>query len=71
MPNKNETSNLEPMSSKNDIIKTLTAVILTLGVIVIIKHILEKTETRLFSKDAVDYLNDDKKLAEIEKHIGR
>lgn len=71
MPNENKKSNFEPMSSKNDIIKTLTAVILTLGVIVIIKHILEKTETRLFSKDAVDYLNDDKKLAEIEKHIGR
>jgi hypothetical protein len=71
MPNENKKSNFEPMSSKNDIIKTLKAVILTLGVIVIIKHILEKTETRLFSKDAVDYLNDDKKLAEIEKHIGR
>jgi hypothetical protein len=59
------------MSSKTNIFKTIAAVIFTLGVIVIIKHILEKTETRLFSKDAVDYLNDDKKLAEIEKHIGR
>jgi len=59
------------MSSKNNIIKKFTEVVLTLGVIVIIKHILEKTETRLFSKDAIDYLNDNKKLAEIEKHIGR
>lgn len=41
----------------------------SLGVVVIYKHIISKTETRLFHPDALEYLLDDKKLEKLEKSL--
>ncbi len=53
------------------IFNVIQAAFHSLCVVILIKFVLEKTETRIFSKDAIAYLKDDKKLAELEKKIVR